>query len=897
MGRRWTVLVVASSTMLGTLVAAPLAAASSAPLTALFWRNSSNTQYREAGVGGATVNVSRANLSYGSTTVPGLIFSSEVNAQLSTHVSVTVSAGLTPGTYTSSRIPGAAEAVLDPGSFSQCGGNEPGTLTITEAAYDGTGKPTVFAASYDIAACDSLPPLHGELRWASSVPLAFASAPDLTKLDTPVVVNSTADLPVAITAAGDGPVTLGTATLHQTPLWDGSLFWSVVSDGCSGVTLVSGATCTVVLRFAPRRPDGNPVGTEDGWIDIADGTSIHLRAAVEAQVAPLPGQPLGLQVQGAFRHLVLTWTRPQAFPADWSPSGHTDYQVYRIRPDGSRLLLGNTGGATWQVLPNLPDGYTGSYVVTASQGSVGPESVPATGTTATSELLYMDYASGLVNQRLSPNPEANATAFRGSTGASGGGMNGQLTVSRDQSVLAFGYVNTAVYPPNQAIVLTTSVGGSSGRDFTSAPTSNTAVWDTEPSLSPDGTKVVFTHADTSSGPTVLRIAATTTGATAQDVPGSAGLSQAVFSANGTSLIAVQAVAGTTQLVQVNLSTGALTPIAGSTGLSEPDVAADGRIVAVAGTDTGQPAATGLFVLAPGASQPSAIPAAQAGSNQHPRFSGDGTRVFYTHNDTATTGPWGNGYQVTLADGTASALTTGTSVQTPYVLQADGQHRVDQTAPAPRFTAPATAVTLVSTVTAQWTATDPAVAGAATSGVWNYDVRYRSATPSRAFTAYAYPAALQKTTTRSATLTTTPGTQLCFSVRARDNAGNVSSWTADRCAAMPLDDRSLSTKAARRTSSSYYRGTYSAATAAGTAFTRGSVTARRVAVVMTTCATSCGAVDVWLAGKYLGRVSGRANSTHYRQVLWLPSVPTRTGTLTLRAVTNTPVRLDGVVTVR
>jgi len=51
--------------------------------------------------------------------------------------------------------------------------------------------------------------------------------------------------------------------------------------------------------------------------------------------------------------------------------------------------------------------------------------------------------------------------------------------------------------------------------------------------------------------------------------------------------------------------------------------------------------------------------------------------------------------------------------------------------------------------------------------------------------------VQKLTTRSLRVTLAGGSQYCFSVRARDRAGNVGPWGAERCTSMALDDRSLS----------------------------------------------------------------------------------------------------------
>jgi hypothetical protein len=59
-----------------------------------------------------------------------------------------------------------------------------------------------------------------------------------------------------------------------------------------------------------------------------------------------------------------------------------------------------------------------------------------------------------------------------------------------------------------------------------------------------------------------------------------------------------------------------------------------------------------------------------------------------------------------------------------------------------------------------------------------------------FAAHVVPSGWAATTARSRALTLARGHEYCFSVRARDRAGNLSAWSAERCTAVPLDDRDL-----------------------------------------------------------------------------------------------------------
>lgn len=869
------------------------AQATNAAQSAMLLRDGSRSLVRVDG-GGATVTAGVGTSSYDSTTVDVIDFQSQVTNQSWTMTTLEITAGLAPGTYATSRLPGVAAAVLDPGGFDACGGDEPGTLTINDSiGDDGTSVPTSYSASFDVAPCDSMPALHGEIRYNSTDPLGAATAPDITSIPAPVVVNSTADLPVTIAAAGNAPITLGAATLQQKTLWDGSSMWTISTDDCANQTLEPGESCQIDLRFGSKRPDGTPYGTEDATVVIPDGHSQPALARVEAKIAPLPGQPIGLAAEGLFRHTILTWGAPPAYPPNWDVRTALDYQIYQVMPDGTRRLAADTHGARFWRLTGLPDNYTATYLVTATQGtSVGPDSVPSTMTTASSEDLLADQDVGAVRARTAPDPEDKFTPLYGSgaVGLLGAGTQ-SLSVSRNQAVLGYARRYTSNGVPI-SVVGTTRTDDADGNDFVTA--FPPAGWDTDPALSPDGTKVVYSHAAAQDAATDLRIAGTKTGSTPTDVPGSSGLYDAVFGATGASLVAVQPVNGSTRLVSVEPTTGAITAIGNSEGLSEPDVAADGRIVAVRDTDAHVAGATGLVLLPANSGAAVTLPAAQSGTNIRPRFSSDGTHVFYVHNDTTTSSEWGAPEDLDLVSGMTHSMADGVTEQSPFTLAADDQHQPDVAAPKVTLTAPAT-TTLGKTVIAGFKANDPTVPNHQTSGfVADFDVRYRTATASSALGGYIRPTRWQHFTSYSVRLPTTAGDEYCFSVRARDLADNVSTWTKDRCTVVPIDDRGLTTSAQRRSGSSYYQGTYTQVTKMGATLSRSGVMARRIGVLVGRCST-CGSVDVRLGRQDLGVVNTKSRTTKYQQALWLPMQSAAgTGTLTLEATNAAPVRIDGVL---
>ncbi|GAB2979074.1 CHAP domain-containing protein [Nocardioides montaniterrae] len=195
----------------------------------------------------------------------------------------------------------------------------------------------------------------------------------------------------------------------------------------------------------------------------------------------------------------------------------------------------------------------------------------------------------------------------------------------------------------------------------------------------------------------------------------------------------------------------------------------------------------------------------------------------------------------------------------------------------------------TTVKLDWSGSDTG------SGVAAYDVRYRTAPYSGSFGAYQYPAAWQGLTTAAATKTgLTAGTTYCFSVRARDNAGNTSGWKSGPCTTTALDDRALTgTGWTAKTGTGYFAGTFKTTSVQGRQLSRTGAQVRRIAVVATTCPT-CGKVGVFLNGTQIGTADLYATTTRKAQIVTVPVVTLQTGTVTLRVLTNgKPVEIDGI----
>jgi alpha-tubulin suppressor-like RCC1 family protein len=257
--------------------------------------------------------------------------------------------------------------------------------------------------------------------------------------------------------------------------------------------------------------------------------------------------------------------------------------------------------------------------------------------------------------------------------------------------------------------------------------------------------------------------------------------------------------------------------------------------------------------------------------------------------------WGdNEYgEATPPEGTFTGVSAGynhaCAIRTDGTPVCWGQNWSSQVTPRPTATIKTLAVSLSAiAVSLSWSAR-PALAR-----VTSHDVRYRRAPWNGTFE----PRVTWRsaTTATSASFGASSGYTYCFSTRARDADGLLSSWTAETCTAVPLDDRSLTRSAGwtAGTGSSYYRSTYLRSSTAGAKLTRTGVVARRIALLATTCPT-CGTVKVYWGSTLLRTVSLHSDTTVNRKLITVASYSgARTGTLTIRVTSSgRKVIIDGV----
>jgi hypothetical protein len=183
-----------------------------------------------------------------------------------------------------------------------------------------------------------------------------------------------------------------------------------------------------------------------------------------------------------------------------------------------------------------------------------------------------------------------------------------------------------------------------------------------------------------------------------------------------------------------------------------------------------------------------------------------------------------------------------------------------------------------------------------TGARNYDVRMRYVKRNGRLTNWA----LIARRTREATTyleDTLPGRTYCFSVRARDRAGNLGPWSRSRCNTAAKDDRAASTTPGwtRTADRDAFRASLTTTRRHGQSLTLRGVTARRISLMARTC-SSCGAVTVHHAGRYLGRLSLSTRSVQVSRVFPLRRyAKERTGPLVIRVVSRgKPVHIDGFI---
>ena len=188
---------------------------------------------------------------------------------------------------------------------------------------------------------------------------------------------------------------------------------------------------------------------------------------------------------------------------------------------------------------------------------------------------------------------------------------------------------------------------------------------------------------------------------------------------------------------------------------------------------------------------------------------------------------------------------------------------------------------------------------AETDVATFDVRYRVAV-NGGLSSWRYPSAAQGRSLQnegSWTYSAVPGQQACLSSRARDRAGNVTSWSPAKCTLKLLEDNESSTWSDRwsqhvNNSASWSGGTFLHSAQPGAVFSPDQpVAGTRVALQVKTCPT-CGNVNVYIGGTLVGTISTYSAKSAWRVVRTVSYPSTLRGVLRVVSTSTKPVYLDG-----
>ncbi len=842
--------------------------------------------------------------------------------------------GVSDGTYTVGSGEGQLPIRAMAGDFcgpAGAGASAPGGTAIVSRVAPSMDS---LYASISVDAtleCENGHRLRAELRWHTPEPVRVLSTPRLSVLTAAPGQATTGT--ITVTNSGSEPIELGAARFVDADM-STSAPLTVAASTCAGLALAAGATCSLSVSYA-----AGVAGSREGRGVLVLATDVG-----EWELGTVVGQQPP------------AYSGPQAFAASTSP-GRMDLSWQAPATLDSRLIAGwrveDVSGAVPVVLETRRENYatattlpappSGTHALRLVLLTTDGREVPSAAVRVTSASRWL----------LVTTP-AGVRAYDADGGVTNGGLLGGRARATD---------GIATSPTRKAIIVVDGLGAG-GNVRVLGPSGKELAWltayrdypDTEPDVSPDGSKAVLLRQEP---PATTLITVPMAGGDAVKVPNSEGLLNPVWTPDGSELIAST---DTGPLVRVNPATGARTPVPGTTGAYAAAVSRTGRL-AYALTGWGGSGQVRVTTLAGGAStlvgthegatdlswDPTggwlAVTGAYWGNTQTTRlfdlrsatpvlarqFPGGTSVSWLVPNSTAPLSSLAGSAWTTAAttltvgatdaddapgglrrecqlDGGAwtpcsatwklTGLTAGRHTAGARVTDPSGQRStvaqrawsVDTQAPSLSLSALPSALTSTM-LKLGWTAKDTGG-----SGVGSVEVRYRSAPLNTRFGALTYPTAWRTLKGTSLTITLSAGRQYCFSARARDVAGNTGAWSGERCTAVALDDRSLtaSTGWTRGTSSAYAYGTYTRAATTGRTLTRTSVQARRIGLVVTTCAT-CGAVDVYHAGVKLGRVSLYSATTSYRQIRWLPLLTvTRTGNVVIKTTSAKAALIDGLV---
>lgn len=782
--------------------------------------------------------------------------------------------------------------------------------------------------------------LQVELRWSTPDGVHAVSTAPLTVIEASPGEVATREVTVSNTGSLDA--TLGAARLIDATLSTGAVSASVpltvTGSTCEARTLTPGESCAVSIRYT-----AGLAGSREGngiLVLRTDLGEVELGRVVGQQTAFFSG-PQNITVAGSPGRVDLSWNEPSTLSdtASWrieedadpsptvlwrliSPSdrsisltglgvGVHSLRVVMLTNDGREissawmsvtvprrwlLVATKSGVRAWDPDGGHTDGGLFGSGATATETATG-----VAFSSARDRVIVSKPLAGMVDAF-----SATGSLLRRLTSQPGYGDDGPAVSPDGARVIVQRAGYTGSQTRDSSLVLVPANGGTE----TVVPRSAGLY---APSWTPDGTAVLTAQI---SGADLVEVTIATGARTL--LPGTKGGRSPAVSRTGRVAYVVR-VGVVDEIRLTSLTGGTSTRLGSHNGLYDLDWDPTGRWLAATGGFYGSPEHTYVYDTGPASptlvrTLPGGLAVAWLDTSSMAPIASLVAPAWSTRTASLTVGASDSddavgGLRRECRLDTATTWTTCGSTWSLSAL-ALGQHTAyarvtdpsgKQSAAVTRSwsveaAAPTAALGAVPSVltgaafTLTWTAAD-----SGGSGLASYDVRERHASSAGRFGGYVYPAAWQGLRARSLALRIGPGYQYCFSTRARDLAGNVGAWSAERCTAVAFDDRAMSATSGwtRGTSASYAYGTWSRAARSAVSLSRGSVQGRRLVLVVTTCPT-CGTVDVYHAGIRLGRVSLYSAKAAYRQLRWLPHQSvTRTGTVVVRTTSSKGVYIDGV----
>ena len=833
------------------------------------------------------------------------------------------------GSYQVGTGPGLVEVI----ARAEAGCNQPsGIVTVRHAAPSRTGWWKSLTVDADLE-CDDGFHLRIEGRFATPEGVSAVSGPATTTIGTSAGTTATREIEVRNT--GDEPVSLGSARIVHTGQLDPSGVVNVAGSTCQGTVLAPAATCRIGVTQA-RPTDAGVWARYAGRLVVETGRG---EVGVGTVIGTAEDELMGPQK-------VTATGRPGRTVVSWATGGENGSSTYTVLDSDGRTLGTSTsspvtlnglapGAHDIRVRQTVDDGrvYTSAlrrlvvpaeWVFVSSGSGVRAYGVEADAASADGLLVGESANPQMTNVHLSASPTRSELAAADVFDPRVHFFNDHTVLGRWTPATTVG-VGRPRYRPDGAVLAVQRPGVTQGEVQVQSPAillrdrASGAVTEVPGSSTyfltdwaPDGASLLVIPMD---GPGLYRMNPSTGAVT--PVPGASDVYDAAVSRQGRLLVV--RLPGGSILWEYSLTGGVAKDLGIYVYGSEFSWDPTGTRVAIgsqawSSSSTGSlwdfstatprkirdlPKSTSIAWWDPQSSAPEPKTTVPSWTSASPTLS-----IAATDPDDAPGGlstacrldaatawtPCSGAFQPGTLSAGAHTVTVRATDPSGRSGESSATWKVDPAAPSTSTTALPSA-TLTTSIPVSWSATD-----SGGSGVSRYDLRYRRASTSSGLGSYTYPTALQGTTARSTTLAATAGYQYCISVRARDVAGNVGSWSAERCTVVALDDRSLAAGKgwSRGTSAAYVYTTYSRTTTGKASLTRTGVSARRVGLVVTTCST-CGSLDVWVGGTYAGRVSLVSSTWRTRQVKWLPAfASTKTGTLTIRATTSKTSVVDAAL---